>query len=158
MRSGWFKCRIPTAIAPAVAGFETYCYQISPNTCFCPVDGGLPMSRRGIVALVIVASGVSIGVLADTARADDCLAAPSSATPGRHWYYRTDRATKKKCWHLGDPSQVSNQATSELASQTLQTLMAPSSNPVATSKNGLSRLDAETLYAQFLEWKRRTGQ
>ena len=95
---------------------------------------------------------------ANTARANDCLAAPSSATPGRHWYYRTERGTQKKCWHLSEASKVSNEAALEIASQTLQRLMAPSSNPVATFKNGTSQEDAEKLYAQFLEWKRRTGQ
>ena len=38
-----------------------------------------------------------------TARAaDDCVTAPNGDTPpGRHWYYRTDKATKRKCWYLG---------------------------------------------------------
>lgn len=36
------------------------------------------------------------------ARADDCVASPNSAAPsGQHWWYRTDRATKRKCWFLG---------------------------------------------------------
>lgn len=34
---------------------------------------------------------------------EECLAAPKSTTPaGGHWYYRTDRATKRKCWYLGE--------------------------------------------------------
>ena len=33
--------------------------------------------------------------------AADCLAAPKGAAPqGQHWYYRLDRATKRKCWYL----------------------------------------------------------
>lgn len=32
-----------------------------------------------------------------------CHAAPKGIAPqGAHWYYRTDRATKKKCWYLAD--------------------------------------------------------
>lgn len=35
------------------------------------------------------------------AAADTCLAAPNSAAPnGQHWYYRSDRATQRKCWFL----------------------------------------------------------
>jgi hypothetical protein len=34
--------------------------------------------------------------------ADGCVAAPNSQAPnGRHWWYRTDRVTKRKCWFLG---------------------------------------------------------
>jgi hypothetical protein len=41
-------------------------------------------------------------VLANTARADDCIAAPNSPSPpGKHWYYRLDWATKRKCWYVG---------------------------------------------------------
>jgi len=33
--------------------------------------------------------------------AEDCLAAPNSNAPqGSHWYYRTDRVAKKKCWYV----------------------------------------------------------
>jgi hypothetical protein len=39
--------------------------------------------------------------------ADECLSAPKKAqTPqGGHWYYRTDRATKRHCWFLGEAGQ-----------------------------------------------------
>lgn len=33
---------------------------------------------------------------------DDCVAKPNAPAPaGQHWWYRTDRATKRKCWFLG---------------------------------------------------------
>src|SRR5690606_38616192 len=33
---------------------------------------------------------------------DDCIAKPNAPAPaGQHWWYRTDRATKRKCWFLG---------------------------------------------------------
>ncbi|OAF09813.1 hypothetical protein AYJ54_11435 [Bradyrhizobium centrolobii] len=32
---------------------------------------------------------------------DDCLASPKATAPqGQHWYYRLDRASKRKCWYL----------------------------------------------------------
>jgi hypothetical protein len=35
------------------------------------------------------------------AATDTCLAAPDSTPPeGSHWYFRTDRATQRKCWYL----------------------------------------------------------
>src|SRR5262249_500516 len=36
-----------------------------------------------------------------TATAADCIAAPNSAAPeGSHWYYRTDRVQRRKCWYI----------------------------------------------------------
>jgi hypothetical protein len=138
--------------------------QFRPNTCAPPVDscGALPMSGRRIVSIMLVYSvawGVSITPSTNMARADDCLVAPGSATPGRHWFYLTDRATQNKCWHLSGASEVSKKPASEMASQTFQTLIAASSAfTMAAAKNGMSEKDIQTLYAQFLEWKRRTGQ
>jgi len=122
------------------------------------------MSVRQILSIILVcsvASGISITMSTDMARADDCLVGPGSATPGRHWYYLTDRATQRKCWHLSGVSEVSGKAASGIASQTpqtFQTLVAGLPEPAARAKNGFSEKDVQTLYAQFLEWKRRTGQ
>jgi hypothetical protein len=33
--------------------------------------------------------------------AEDCISEPNAAAPeGSHWYYRVDRTTQQKCWHL----------------------------------------------------------
>ena len=119
------------------------------------------MSGRRIISIMLVcsvASGVSITLSTNVARADDCLVAPGPTSPGGHWSYLTDRATQKKCWHLSSPSEVSKKPAS-MASQTFETLTAglPEA-PAARAGNGYSEEDAQTLYAQFLEWKRRTGQ
>jgi|GEM_PF-2079174 len=51
-----------------------------------------------ILALFVAASANASG----DARAEDCLAGPNGASPaGKHWYYRIDRATHRKCWYLG---------------------------------------------------------
>jgi hypothetical protein len=58
----------------------------------------------GSITLVtmLLVSFVAITVLANTARADDCIAAPNSPSPpGKHWFYRLDWATKRKCWYVG---------------------------------------------------------
>jgi hypothetical protein len=62
--------------------------------------------RRSIGSITLVTmllvSFVAITVLANTARADDCMAAPNSPSPpGKHWFYRLDWATKRKCWYEG---------------------------------------------------------
>jgi hypothetical protein len=32
-----------------------------------------------------------------------CLAEPNrQAAPGEHWYYRSDPANNRKCWHVGE--------------------------------------------------------
>ena len=50
--------------------------------------------------------------------ADDCLTAPKGATPaGGHWYYRIDRATKRKCWYLRDDSDKASDKSARAAPQ-----------------------------------------
>lgn len=65
----------------------------------------LPVSTVCFIALVIIMlPATSRG---ETARAaDECAAAPNAPPPaGQHWWYRTDRATKRKCWYLGPQDQ-----------------------------------------------------
>lgn len=56
----------------------------------------LPVFALSLVVLGTMLPGVP-------ARAeDDCVAKPNAPAPaGQHWWYRTDRATKRKCWFLG---------------------------------------------------------
>jgi hypothetical protein len=68
---------------------------------------------RAFVLLVatLLTSTVCIAAPANTARGDDCLAAPNSAAPsGSHWYYRLDRATQRKCWYMRPAGQPAQQA------------------------------------------------
>jgi len=38
---------------------------------------------------------------------EDCLAAPNApATPGSHWYYRTDSVKQSKCWYMRAEGQA----------------------------------------------------
>jgi hypothetical protein len=71
------------------------------------------MSRKAAYALLsaMAAPAISLFTLvliaavpADAAAA--CNAAPKSpAGEGRHWYYRTDRASGRKCWYLAPEGQ-----------------------------------------------------
>src|SRR5262245_60999285 len=53
-------------------------------------------------AALLMASAVPFLPGSPAGAAEECLAGPKSSTPqGRHWYYRLDRATGRKCWYLG---------------------------------------------------------
>ena len=57
-------------------------------------------------------AGLVVAAPTSTARAKECLAAPSSPAPeGSWWYYRLDWPTQRKCWYLrslGKPAQQTN--------------------------------------------------
>ena len=96
-----------------------------------------PIGSIALVATLLVL-GVDLGVPANTARADDCLTAPNSSAPqGRHWYYRLDRTSQRKCWYLRAPGppeqQAAAQASSEAAATAqLHSMPAPSASMPAT--------------------------
>ena len=76
--------------------------------------------------------GAAIAMPARSTRAEpavtDCLTEPiGAAPPGSHWYYRTDRSTGTRCWHL-KPRRDKGQE--ELAVGTPR----PSSGPIAEPK------------------------
>jgi hypothetical protein len=78
-----------------------------------------PIGSIGLVSMVL-ASGVSGGVSANTALAADCLTAPNSPTPeGSHWYYRMDWPNQRKCWYLRAAGQPSHQVVTDPTSETL---------------------------------------
>jgi hypothetical protein len=75
-------------------------------------------------ALVVLVSGANLAMPADSARADDCRAAPSSPAPaGTHWYYRLEWATQRKCWYVRGPVRRIHQAA---APKVAPPILAPS--------------------------------
>jgi hypothetical protein len=67
-------------------------------------------------------SAVSVGIVASapiamiplSARgaAEECLTTLKDETPaGKHWYYRSERGTKRHCWYLRDEGETSSQTT-----------------------------------------------
>jgi hypothetical protein len=127
--------------------------------------------RASTIAFVsaLLTLGLGIGSPANIAFAVDCLTAPNSpAPPNGHWYYRTDRTQERKCWHL----QTDNGQSEPGAVQTERGAPAKPSQSVAASgpysgqgfkdfvaQHGGAKPsdeDVEKLYAEFLEWKRRT--
>jgi hypothetical protein len=111
-----------------------------------------PRIRRSIVSATFICallvSSLSASVPANAQNQSDCLSAPTSSAPQNgHWYYRTNRTTQRKCWHLGtdDHSSPPNGA------QTAQDGAA--SNPSQSSRANVSDKESEKLYAEFLEWR-----
>jgi len=81
------------------------------------------MGSIALVATLLVWWCAGVGVLTNTASADDCLAEPNSPAPaGSHWYYHLDRATQRKCWYIHAKDQpvqpAAAQATSDPTSLT----------------------------------------
>jgi hypothetical protein len=69
-------------------------------------------------AAALLACGAGVGIPTTNARAADCLTAPYfSAAEGSYWSYRTDRATKRKCWFLRAKNQSTQQPTEQTASE-----------------------------------------
>jgi hypothetical protein len=91
----------------------------------------LPIALVVGLALIILAVGPAPA-------AADCTAAPGAQAPqGSHWYYRTDRATGRKCWYVSQegrkghgqlaPNLIARAQTTEesFASSTSETVDAP---------------------------------
>jgi hypothetical protein len=117
---------------------------------------------RTQIGSIVLISGLLVGS-ARIAQADDCLAAPNSPAPkNSHWFYRIDRTQQRKCWHLGDANQPSQQGAVHTASETPPAKPSPSANSLESFKvfmaqqenSHLSDKDVEKLYAEFLEWNR----
>ncbi len=81
-------------------------------------------NRTAVVAFAVITGCVSIFITASSLRAapatpeaagsapDECLAAPKTTTPaGAHWYYRTEKGTKRKCWYLADEGARTKKTT-----------------------------------------------
>jgi hypothetical protein len=77
-----------------------------------------PMTRTPILLL---ASLFTISICA-TAHAGECLSSPNVAsTPGKHWYYWTDKNAHRRCWFVKEnaesPRGYAPEDTSSLSSQ-----------------------------------------
>ncbi len=87
----------------------------------------IPRLFASVAVIAPLQLGVGVAVLANTARAEDCLAAPNSTAPqGRHWFYRLDWETQKKCWYLRAPSHPAQQAATLTRISSLHSTPPPS--------------------------------
>ncbi len=75
------------------------------------------MSQRAARFVPALFAGLLLGTPLVTvshgapAEAEKCLSRPKGTPPaGSHWYYRTDRAAKRRCWFIGDAREKRAQA------------------------------------------------
>jgi hypothetical protein len=85
-----------------------------------------------IVPAILVAHLAAAGIASMTvapAHAEDCLAAPNSpSAKGNHWFYRLDRATKRKCWYQR-AQETGDQRSQEASVQPVRRPAPPAARP-----------------------------
>jgi hypothetical protein len=106
--------------------------------------------RRSISSATFVCALLVPSLGANAQSTGNCLSAPTSPAPqNSHWYYRTNRTTQRKCWHLGNGDR-------SLPPSGVQTTRdGATSNPSRSSHAKVSNKETAELYAAFLEWKDR---
>jgi hypothetical protein len=63
------------------------------------------MGNRIVLVVSVVLASAALTATSGVAApaAEECIAKPNGQAPaGKHWYYRTNRELKKKCWYLAD--------------------------------------------------------
>jgi hypothetical protein len=95
------------------------------------------MAKRKIfwVLVIVAILGAVVAVTARSSRAeaavDDCLSKPNAPPPqGSHWYYRSDRASNRRCWYLGPQGEKVSQAASPRQRPTAKPAPQPVEPPV----------------------------
>jgi hypothetical protein len=117
---------------------------------------GEPTMQRCSPALFALPVGTLALMLAltPTARAE-CLVAPRDAAPaGQHWFYRTDQATKQKCWYLRERDVETTGA--------MHAQQSARSDGTSADQSGappsLSKSDQDALFQDFLRWRKQRGE
>ena len=72
-----------------------------------------------IAAVTVSVSAIALAPASHAAPADTCLKAPGGVAPqGKHWYYRTERPSMRKCWYLAEKGlTVTQRAAARTAPQ-----------------------------------------
>ena len=119
------------------------CNALQPQSCLqhagslCRAAPRMPMEKRmpqhrptlvpAIFALPLAASCV---VSAGAVHAAECIAKPNApAQQGKHWYYRTDRATKRQCWYLGSQGASVQKGATQASEQPAPNALAQPAAP-----------------------------
>jgi hypothetical protein len=66
-----------------------------------------------VLATVLAGMALMSAACSPARAADGCLRAPShQASTGRHWYYRLERQTHRRCWYLAEQGHRTHRAAS----------------------------------------------
>jgi hypothetical protein len=88
----------------------------------------MPKRITLLVSVVFTSLVAAVALTAQLGHAEssikECISAPNSAPPrGSHWYYRVDRASRRRCWYLGSegmkvrqPAPLKRQSPARLTS------------------------------------------
>ena len=142
------------------------CNALQPQSCLqhagslcraaprMPMEKRMPQHRPTLVPaiFVLLSLAASCVVSAGAVHAAQCIAKPNApAQQGKHWYYQTDRATKRQCWYLGaEGASVQKGATpasEQLASNALAQPAAPQRAHRPTAPQSAQRPTAPELTA-----------
>jgi hypothetical protein len=64
-----------------------------------------------VSAGIVTSAAIAMIPLSTVGAAEECLTTPKDETPpGKHWYYRIERGTKRHCWYLREEGETSSQA------------------------------------------------
>jgi hypothetical protein len=92
----------PASEQPATAS-------VGAPTSIRPADSAAPRSSKVDPTPGAGATNITGG--------DDCLTSPNSAaSQGKRWFYRTDRATQRKCWYLRAPGEATQRTDAQAPS------------------------------------------
>ncbi|SHJ98152.1 hypothetical protein SAMN05444159_2083 [Bradyrhizobium lablabi] len=92
-----------------------------------------------VSAGVVASAPIAMIPLSTVGAAEECLTTPKDETPpGKHWYYRIERGTKRHCWYLREEGETSSQA----ATSTPARRAAPEVAPDRETKLARSAADA----------------
>jgi hypothetical protein len=90
------------------------------------------MSKRAAKFISAIFASLLVGIPLSTVShsapeaAGSCLSKPKAAPPkGGHWYYRTDRVSKRRCWFLGDAKEKVSHAAPENSQQSASSVAPP---------------------------------
>ena len=119
------------------------------------------MRRRSLTASAMCALVLALAFAPGRGLAapeSECLATPNrAADDGRHWYFRTDRATNQKCWYLRerDATTTGSVAGSAQAQPEVAPAPAPAAPELeASPSNGRTE---KALFRDFLRWYKDRG-
>jgi len=55
---------------------------------------------------IYLLAGLSLLSLSAPAHASECLSSAGESAPGRHWFYRTDKISNKRCWFAKETAEM----------------------------------------------------
>jgi hypothetical protein len=79
-----------------------------------------------VSAGIVASAPIAMIALSTAGAAEECLTTPKDeAPPGKHWYYRIERGTKRHCWYLREEGETSSQAATSAPARRAAPEVAP---------------------------------